>query len=112
MREVAFHILETSRQGGRDEIVLGERLGFLRPPFGLLQKGFRCVLLIGESDRLILEAVYPIFEGRRICCGTRSGPLAYLHSKTGQMKKTEKKEDLMRDLKKSTPPSPRATSSI
>src|SRR5215472_5086461 len=60
MREVAYHILETSKHSGA--IVLANGSDASDHTFDYLQKGFRCVLL-GEAEGSLLEAVTLFLRG-------------------------------------------------
>ena len=93
MREVAFHILDVSRQAGAIVLVNGSDSS--DHALDYLQKGFRCVLL-GEAESTLLEAVSHLLKGEESALERIAG-LAYLHSQTGEMVKTEQRE-LMRDL--------------
>jgi len=93
MREVAFHILDVSRQAGAIVLVNGSDSS--DHALDYLQKGFRCVLL-GEAESTLLEAVSHLLKGEESALERVAG-LAYLHSQTGEMVKTEQRE-LMRDL--------------
>ena len=93
MREVAFHILEISRQAGAMVLVNGSDSS--DHTLDYLQKGFRCVLL-GEAESTLLEAVSHLLKGEESALERVAG-LAYLHRQTREMVKTEQR-DLMRDL--------------
>ena len=93
MREVAFHILETSRQAGAMVLVNGSDAS--DHTLDYLQKGFRCVLL-GEAESTLLEAVSHLLKGEESALECVAG-LAYLHSQTREIVRTERRE-LMRDL--------------
>jgi radical SAM superfamily enzyme YgiQ (UPF0313 family) len=93
MREVAFHILEVSRQAGAMVLVNGSDSS--DHTLDYLQKGFRCVLL-GEAELTLLEAVSHLLKGDESALERVAG-LAYLHRQTREMVKTEQR-DLMRDL--------------
>ena len=93
MREIAFHILDVSRQAGAIVLVNGSDSS--DHALDYLQKGFRCVLL-GEAESTLLEAVSHLLKGEESALERVAG-LAYLHSQTGEMVKTEQRE-LMRDL--------------
>ncbi|HVR26245.1 MAG TPA: radical SAM protein [Candidatus Polarisedimenticolia bacterium] len=93
MREVAFHILEISRQAGAMVLVNGSDSS--DHTLDYLQKGFRCVLL-GEAESTLLEAVSHLLKGEESALERVAG-LAYLHRQSREMVKTEQR-DLMRDL--------------
>jgi len=93
MREVAYHILETSRRSGAMVLVNGSDASDHTADY--LQKGFRCVLL-GEAESTLLEAVSHLLKGEESELERVAG-LAYLHSQTHEMVRTERRE-LMRDL--------------
>jgi anaerobic magnesium-protoporphyrin IX monomethyl ester cyclase len=93
MREVAFHILEISRQAGAMVLVNGSDSSDHTLEY--LQKGFRCVLL-GEAESTLLEAVSHLLKGEESALERVAG-LAYLHRQTREMVKTGQR-DLMRDL--------------
>jgi radical SAM superfamily enzyme YgiQ (UPF0313 family) len=60
MREVAYHILETSRCSGATVLVNGSDAS--DHTLDYLKKGFRCVLL-GEAECTLLEAVTHVLRG-------------------------------------------------
>src|SRR5450631_1301870 len=93
MREVAYHILETSRQAGAMVLVNGSDAS--DHTLDYLQKGFRCVLL-GEAESTLLETVSHLLKGEESALECVAG-LAYLHSQTREMVRTGRRE-LMRDL--------------
>jgi len=93
MREVAYHILETSRQAGVTVLVNGSDAS--DHTLDYLQKGFRCVLL-GEAESTLLEAVSHLLKGEESALERVAG-LAYLHSQNGEVVRTERRE-LMHDL--------------
>ena len=93
MREVAFHILETSQRAGAT--VLANGSDATDHALDYLQRGFRCVLL-GEAEFTLLETVLHLIRGEEE--GLRGVPgLAYLHRDTGEIVKTERR-GLMRNL--------------
>ena len=85
MREVAYHILETSRQAGATVLVNGSDAS--DHTFDYLQKGFRCVLL-GEAEWTLLEAVSLLLRGDLDALERVAG-LAYLQKDTGELVRTE-----------------------
>ena len=93
MREVAYHILECSQQAGATVLANGSDASDHAVDY--LKKGFRCVLL-GEAEWTLLEAVSHLLrnddEGLERVPG-----LAYLHTDTGELVRTERR-GLMRDL--------------
>ena len=93
MREVAYQILETSRQGGAPVLVNGSDAS----DHGLeyLKQGFRAVLL-GEAEWTLLEAVSHLLNGNDEGLNRVDG-LAYLHHDSKTVVKT-KARGLMRDL--------------
>jgi len=93
MRDVAYHILETSQRGGATVLVNGSDAS--DHALDYLQKGFRCVLL-GEAEWTLLEAVNHLLKGNDDALDQVAG-LAYLHKETGEVVKTERR-GLMRDL--------------
>src|SRR5579872_6904752 len=93
MREVAYHILETSRRSGAMVLVNGSDASDHASDF--LQKGFRCVLL-GEAESTLLEAVSHLLKGEESALERVAG-VAYLHGQTQEIVRTERRE-LMRDL--------------
>ena len=93
MREVAYHILETSRQAGAMVLVNGSDAS--DHTLDYLQKGFRCVLL-GEAESTLLEAVFHLLKGEESALERVAG-LAYLHTQTREIVRTERRE-LMHDL--------------
>jgi anaerobic magnesium-protoporphyrin IX monomethyl ester cyclase len=93
MREVAYHILDVSRQAGATVLVNGSDAS--DHTLDYLQKGFRCVLL-GEAESTLLEAVSHLLKGEESALERVAG-LAYLHSQTGEIVRTGRRE-LMHDL--------------
>jgi anaerobic magnesium-protoporphyrin IX monomethyl ester cyclase len=93
MREVAFHILETSRSAGATVVANGSDAS--DHTLDYLQRGFRCVLL-GEAEWTLLETVQHLFRGDERSL-TRVPGIAYLHPVTGELVRTER-PGLMRDL--------------
>jgi len=93
MREVAYHILDASRQNGATVLVNGSDASDHTADY--LEKGFRCVLL-GEAECTLLEAVSHLLKGNDSALDQVPG-LAYLHKETGEVVRTETRE-FMRDL--------------
>jgi radical SAM superfamily enzyme YgiQ (UPF0313 family) len=93
MREVAYHILETSRRAGATVLVNGSDASDHMIEY--LQKGFRAVLL-GEAELTLLEVVSNLLESHEKPLDHIPG-LAYLHKETGDLVRTERR-GLMRDL--------------
>ena len=93
MRDVAYHILETSQRAGATVLVNGSDASDHAQDY--LQKGFRCVLL-GEAEWTLLEAVNHLLQGNDDALEQVAG-LAYLHKETGDVVKTERR-GLMRNL--------------
>ena len=93
MREVAYHILETSRRAGATVLVNGSDAS--DHTLDYLQKGFRCVLL-GEAEWTLLEAVLHLLKGDEHELSRVPG-LAYLDKDSAQLVKTEPRV-LMRNL--------------
>jgi radical SAM superfamily enzyme YgiQ (UPF0313 family) len=93
MREVAYHILETSQRAGATVLVNGSDA--TDHTLDYLQKGFRCVLL-GEAEWTLLEAVSHLLKGDNAALDMVPG-LAYLNKGTGEIVKTKRRE-LMRHL--------------
>jgi anaerobic magnesium-protoporphyrin IX monomethyl ester cyclase len=93
MREVAYHILETSRRAGATVLVNGSDASDHTLEY--LQKGFRYVLL-GEAEWTLLEAVLHLFKGGEQAPNHVPG-LAYLRERTGEVVRTERRV-LMRGL--------------
>ena len=93
MRDVAYHILETSRLSGAAVLVNGSDAS--DHALDYLQKGFRCVLL-GEAEQTLLEAVNHLLKGDDKALDHVAG-LAYLHQQTGEVVKTERRS-LMQNL--------------
>lgn len=99
MREVAYHILETSLRQGATVLVNGSDA--TDHALDYLQRGFRCVLL-GEAEWTLLEAVLHLLNGRDEQLQRVPG-LAYLKKDTGQVVRTEPRA-LMRNLDELPPP--------
>jgi anaerobic magnesium-protoporphyrin IX monomethyl ester cyclase len=93
MREVAFHILETSQRAGATVLVNGSDAS--DHTLDYLQKGFRWVLL-GEAEWTLFEAVSHLLKGDEPAVNHVPG-LAYLHKDTGELIRTERRP-LMRNL--------------
>jgi anaerobic magnesium-protoporphyrin IX monomethyl ester cyclase len=93
MREVAYHILETSRQSGATVLINGSDAS--DHTLDYLQKGFRCVLL-GEAERTLLEAVSHVLRGDDAGLNRVAG-LAYLDKTTNAVVRTPRR-DFMHDL--------------
>ena len=93
MREVAFHILETSQRAGATVLVNGSDAS--DHTLDYLQKGFRWVLL-GEAEWTLFEAVSHLLKGDEQAVNHVPG-LAYLHKDTGEVIRTEPR-GLMRNL--------------
>jgi anaerobic magnesium-protoporphyrin IX monomethyl ester cyclase len=93
MRDVAYQILETSREAGAVVLVNGSDAS--DHALDYLQKGFRCVLL-GEAEWALLEAVNHLLKGDDDALHHVAG-LAYLHKETGELVKTAKR-GLMHNL--------------
>lgn len=93
MREVAYHILETSRRAGATVLVNGSDAS--DHVLDYLRKGFRYVLL-GEAELTLLELVEQLLKGREQAVAGIPG-LAYLREGTGELVRTESRT-LMRNL--------------
>src|SRR6202142_1094014 len=93
MRDVAYHILETSRLSGATVLANGSDAS--DHTLDYLQKGFRCVLL-GEAEWTLLEAVLHLIKGDEEALESLAG-LAYLHKETGELMRTERR-GFMRNL--------------
>lgn len=93
MREVAYHILETSRQFGVTVMVNGSDASDHISDY--LEKGFRCVLL-GEAECMLRDAVTKVLQGDEEGLYRVPG-LAYLDRTTGEVVRTERR-DVPRDL--------------
>jgi anaerobic magnesium-protoporphyrin IX monomethyl ester cyclase len=93
MREVAYHILETSRRAGA--IVLANGSDASDHAFDYLKKGFRCVLL-GEAEWTLLEAVSHLLKANDDALEGVAG-LAYLHKETAELVRTTRR-GFMRNL--------------
>ena len=93
MREVAYHILETSLGAGATVLVNGSDAS--DHALDYLQKGFRCVLL-GEAEWTLLEVVQDVLKGDEQSL-THVPGIAYLQDGTGELVRTARRP-LMRDL--------------
>jgi anaerobic magnesium-protoporphyrin IX monomethyl ester cyclase len=93
MREVAYHILETSQRAGATVLVNGSDAS--DHALDYLEKGFRCVLL-GEAEWTLFEAVSQLLKKNDDGLKSVSG-LAYLQDSTGELVKTSAR-GLMRNL--------------
>src|ERR1700685_3574654 len=93
MREVAYHILETSQRAGATVLANGSDAS--DHVLDYLQKGFRAVLL-GEAEWSLLEAVSQFLKSDAQAIEQVPG-LAFLHKGTGELVRTPRRE-LMRDL--------------
>lgn len=93
MREVAYQMLDMSRQAGATVLVNGSDASDHTSEY--LRKGFRCVLL-GEAECTLLESVLPLLKGNEDALNRVPG-LAYLHNKTDEVVATETRP-LMRNL--------------
>ena len=93
MRKVAYQILEISQRAGATVLANGSDAS--DHAFEYLQRGFRGVLL-GEAEWTLLEAVLQLLRGNEQGL-TQIPGLAYLHNKTGQLVRTDRRA-LMRDL--------------
>jgi anaerobic magnesium-protoporphyrin IX monomethyl ester cyclase len=93
MRDVAYHILETSRQAGATVLVNGSDAS--DHALDYLQKGFRCVLL-GEAEWTLLETVNHLLKDNDSALEHVPG-LAYLNKATGNLVTTERR-GLMNNL--------------
>lgn len=93
MRDVAYHILEASRQAGATVLVNGSDAS--DHALDYLQKGFRCVLL-GEAEWTLLEVVKHLLKSNDDELDHVPG-LAYLHKETGEVVRTERR-GLMQNL--------------
>lgn len=93
MREVAYHILETSRRAGATVLVNGSDASDHALEY--LQKGFRAVLM-GEAELTLLDAVSSLLKSEEQALEHIPG-LAYLHKDTNELVRTERR-GLMRDL--------------
>ena len=87
MRDVAYHILETSQRAGSTVLVNGSDAS--DHALDYLQKGFRCVLL-GEAEQTLLEAVNHLLRGDDDALDHVAG-LAYLHKQTGEVVRTQRR---------------------
>lgn len=93
MREVAYHILDTSSQAGATVLVNGSDAS--DHALDYLQRGFRCVLL-GEAEWTLLEAVSHLLKGNEAALDQVAG-LAYLDHQSSEMVRTPARA-FMRDL--------------
>ncbi len=93
MREVAYHILDTSRRAGATVLVNGSDAS--DHILDYLRKGFRYVLL-GEAEWALLETVSHLLKGEEQALNQVPG-LAYLDDDTGKLVRTGRRS-LMRDL--------------
>ena len=93
MREVAYHILETSQRAGA--IVVANGSDASDHALEYLRKGFRYVLL-GEAEWTLLETVTHLLKGEEEAVRQIPG-LSYIDKVTGELVKTEHRA-LMRDL--------------
>src|SRR5215469_16980134 len=93
MREVAYHILDTSLQAGATVLVNGSDAS--DHALDYLQKGFRCVLL-GEAECTLLEAVSHLLKGDENALEHVAG-LAYVRKDSAELVKTAPRA-LMRNL--------------
>jgi radical SAM superfamily enzyme YgiQ (UPF0313 family) len=93
MREVAYHILETSQRAGATVLANGSDAS--DHTLDYLQKGFRYVLL-GEAEWTLLEVVLHLLKGDEAALHHVPG-LAYLHKDTAKLVRTERR-DLTRNL--------------
>jgi anaerobic magnesium-protoporphyrin IX monomethyl ester cyclase len=84
MREVAYHILEASREAGAAVLVNGSDAS--DHALDYLRKGFRCVLL-GEAEWTLLEAAQHLLRGDEQGLTLTPG-LAYLDDETGALERT------------------------
>jgi anaerobic magnesium-protoporphyrin IX monomethyl ester cyclase len=87
MREVAYHILELSREAGATVLVNGSDAS--DHALDYLRKGFRCVLL-GEAEWTLLEAAQGLLSGDATGL-TQIPGLAYLDDETGALVRTAKR---------------------
>jgi anaerobic magnesium-protoporphyrin IX monomethyl ester cyclase len=93
MREVAYHILETSRLAGATVLVNGSDASDHALEY--LQQGFRAVLL-GEAELTLLDTVSNLLKSNEQALEHIPG-LAYLRKDTNELVRTERR-GLMRDL--------------
>ena len=93
MREVAYHMLESSLRAGATVLVNGSDASDHAQDY--LEKGSRCVLL-GEAEWTLLEAVSHLLKGEEDVLNHVAG-LAYLDKDSGQLVKTERRP-FMRNL--------------
>ena len=93
MREVAYHILETSRKFGATVLVNGSDASDHTHDY--LQNGFRCVLL-GEAECTLLEAVTEVLREDEEALSRVPG-LAFLDRTTGEVVRTKQRQ-FIRDL--------------
>jgi radical SAM superfamily enzyme YgiQ (UPF0313 family) len=93
MREVAYHILETSLQAGATVLVNGSDAS--DHALDYLQRGFHCVLL-GEAEWTLLETVSRLLKGDENAFDQVDG-LAYLQKRSSELVKTPRRP-FMRNL--------------
>src|SRR5215469_4502406 len=93
MREVAYHILDTSLQAGATVLVNGSDAS--DHALDYLQRGFRFVLL-GEAEFTLLEAVSHLLKQDEDALDRVAG-MAYLHKQSAELVKTPQRA-FMRDL--------------
>jgi radical SAM superfamily enzyme YgiQ (UPF0313 family) len=93
MREVAYHILETSLQAGATVLVNGSDAS--DHALDYLQRGFHCVLL-GEAEWTLLETVSRLLKGDENAFDQVDG-LAYLRKRSSELVKTPRRA-FMRNL--------------
>jgi anaerobic magnesium-protoporphyrin IX monomethyl ester cyclase len=93
MREVAYSILEVSRQAGATVVVNGSDASDHALEY--LQHGFRCVLL-GEAEWTLLEVVQHLLGAATLDLSQIPG-IAYLHHETAGLVRSANRP-LMRDL--------------
>jgi anaerobic magnesium-protoporphyrin IX monomethyl ester cyclase len=93
MREVAYHILETSRRAGATVLVNGSDASDHQ--WDYLKKGFRYVLL-GEAELTLLELVEQLLKGHEQAVTEIPG-VAFLREGTGELVRSERRS-LMRHL--------------
>jgi radical SAM superfamily enzyme YgiQ (UPF0313 family) len=93
MREVAYDILDASREAGAVAIVNGSDASDHAADY--LQRGFRCVLL-GEAEWTLLEVVQSLLSNESAALSDIKG-LAVLEEERGEVFRTAARP-LMRDL--------------
>jgi len=93
MREVAYHILDTSLQAGATVLVNGSDAS--DHALDYLQRGFRFVLL-GEAEFTLLEAVSHLLKQDEDALDRVAG-MAYLHKQSAELVKTPQRA-FIRDL--------------